>query len=55
MFTFSEGFEAATLKIPNKEYPQYPPAVGAPPSATLANGLRGLAFPPYGVKATLTT
>lgn len=45
MFTFSEGFEAATLKIPNKEYPQYPPAVGAPPSA---NGLRGLAFTPYG-------
>jgi hypothetical protein len=49
MFTFSEGFEAATLKIPNKEYPQYPPAV-APPSATLANGLRGLTFPPYGAQ-----
>ena len=50
MFTFSDGFEAATLKIPNKEFPPYPSAVGAPQSATLATGLRGLGFPAYGAQ-----
>ncbi|PPQ68309.1 hypothetical protein CVT25_001397 [Psilocybe cyanescens] len=46
MFTFSSGFEAATLKIPNKEYTAYGSLVGGPPGTTIANGLglRGGAF-----------
>ncbi|KAJ7639377.1 hypothetical protein FB45DRAFT_1024106 [Roridomyces roridus] len=37
MFTFSPGFEAATLKIPNKEYTAY----GLPLSASQSTGQRG--------------
>ncbi|KAG1866012.1 hypothetical protein F4604DRAFT_1683004 [Suillus subluteus] len=33
MFTFSSGFEAATLKIPNKEYTVYSPTTSWPPLA----------------------
>jgi len=40
MFTFSQGFEAATLKIPNKEYTAYGSIIGGPPGGTLPN-LRG--------------
>ncbi|KAF9567406.1 hypothetical protein CPC08DRAFT_719410 [Agrocybe pediades] len=35
MFTFSQGFEAATLKIPNKEYTAYGSILGGPPGGTL--------------------
>jgi hypothetical protein len=52
MFTFSAGFEAATLKIPNKEYTAYggpggnaPPGSG-PASMPLRQG--GLGFAQYG-------
>lgn len=48
MFTFSPGFEAATLKIPNKEFTSYGGLIGAAPSSAVtpavgvgANGLRG--------------
>ncbi|KAF9534109.1 hypothetical protein CPB83DRAFT_889121 [Crepidotus variabilis] len=42
MFTFSPGFEAATLKIPNKEYTSYGGLVGGSSGATvLPNGARG--------------
>jgi hypothetical protein len=34
MFTFSNGFEAATLKIPNKEYTAYSGVPGGPRSTT---------------------
>ncbi|KDR84070.1 hypothetical protein GALMADRAFT_219901 [Galerina marginata CBS 339.88] len=49
MFTFSTGFEAATLKIPNKEYTAYGSLVGGPPGSSLPNGvgvnaLRGPGF-----------
>lgn len=42
MFTFSPGFEAATLKIPNKEYTAY----GG--TATGPNGLRSAGYNMYG-------
>ncbi|KAH9482348.1 Cell wall integrity protein scw1 [Psilocybe cubensis] len=44
MFTFSAGFEAATLKIPNKEYTAYGSLVPGPQGPTLANGM-GLRAP----------
>ncbi|CAA7258581.1 unnamed protein product [Cyclocybe aegerita] len=47
MFTFSPGFEAATLKIPNKEYTAYGGLVGATAGATLANGVNGLRGPGF--------
>ena len=47
MFTFSRGFEAATLKIPNKEYTAYGGLVGTAPGSALASGLRGPSFPGY--------
>jgi hypothetical protein len=40
MFTFSSGFEAATLKIPNKEYTSYNGLAGGSGGAA---GLRGVA------------
>lgn len=53
MFTFSAGFEAATLKIPNKEYTAYggPGAVNAPPGTgpgALTLRQTGLGFSQYG-------
>lgn len=57
MFTFSAGFEAATLKIPNKEYTAYggpggnaPPgsAGGGPGSMSLRGPGAGMGFTPYG-------
>ncbi|PPR02670.1 hypothetical protein CVT24_002153 [Panaeolus cyanescens] len=52
MFTFSAGFEAATLKIPNKEYTAYgsliqPPTAIANGVPVPLNGLRGPAFQTY--------
>ena len=51
MFTFSPGFEAATLKIPNKEFTSYGGLIGATPSSAVSpgigggvNGIRGSAF-----------
>jgi hypothetical protein len=50
MFTFSGGFEAATLKIPNKEFTSYGGLIGGTPSAVSpgigggVNGIRGSAF-----------
>ncbi|KAJ4479136.1 hypothetical protein J3R30DRAFT_3702205 [Lentinula aciculospora] len=41
MFTFSAGFEAATLKIPNKEYTAYG-IPGSANSVTASSGLQGL-------------
>jgi len=43
MFTFSPDFEAATLKIPNKEYTAYGGIIGGGPagSAALRNGYSG--------------
>lgn len=49
MFTFSSGFEAATLKIPNKEYTSYGGIVGSASGTTFTNGLRG-AFQSYGAQ-----
>ena len=47
MFTFSAGFEAATLKIPNKEYTAYGgPGGNGPGSMALRQG--GLGFTQYG-------
>ncbi len=40
MFTFSPGFEAATLKIPHKEYNAYNPLLGG---SGAANGVGGAA------------
>lgn len=40
MFTFSPGFEAATLKIPHKEYNAYNPLLGG---SGAANGIGGAA------------
>lgn len=53
MFTFSAGFEAATLKIPNKEYTAYggPGSVNAPPGTgpgALPLRQNGLGFTQYG-------
>lgn len=50
MFTFSSGFEAATLKIPNKEYTSYGGIAGAASGTTHSNGLRGPAFQTYGAQ-----
>ncbi|KAF8914304.1 hypothetical protein CPB84DRAFT_78272 [Gymnopilus junonius] len=50
MFTFSQGFEAATLKIPNKEYTAYGSLIGAgPPGSNISNVnvLRGPGAFPY--------
>jgi hypothetical protein len=51
MFTFSPGFEAATLKIPNKEFTSYGGLIGGTPSSAVTpglgvsvNGIRGGAF-----------
>ncbi|KAF8806278.1 hypothetical protein BYT27DRAFT_7257679 [Phlegmacium glaucopus] len=51
MFTFSPGFEAATLKIPNKEFTSYGGLIGGTASSAVTpgigvgvNGLRGGAF-----------
>ena len=51
MFTFSPGFEAATLKIPNKEFTSYGGLIGAIPASGVTpaigvgvSGLRGGAF-----------
>jgi hypothetical protein len=51
MFTFSSGFEAATLKIPNKEFTSYGGLIGGTASSAVApgigvgvNGIRGGAF-----------
>ena len=51
MFTFSPGFEAATLKIPNKEFTSYGGLIGGTASSTVTpgisggvNGIRGSAF-----------
>ena len=51
MFTFSPGFEAATLKIPNKEFTSYGGLIGATASSAASpgigggvNGVRGSAF-----------
>jgi len=51
MFTFSPGFEAATLKIPNKEFTSYGGLIGATPSSAVTpgigvgvGGIRGGAF-----------
>ena len=49
MFTFSSGFEAATLKIPNKEYTSYGGIVGSASGTTFTNGLRG-PFQSYGAQ-----
>jgi hypothetical protein len=51
MFTFSLGFEAATLKIPNKEYTAYGPGGNIlPGNGTGSMGLRsgGMGFAQYG-------
>ncbi|KAE9404812.1 hypothetical protein BT96DRAFT_395260 [Gymnopus androsaceus JB14] len=42
MFTFSSGFEAATLKIPNKEYTSYGVGSIGNPSSVPPPGLQGL-------------
>ena len=47
MFTFSPGFEAATLKIPNKEYTAYGGVLGAAPGTSLVNGVNGLRGPTF--------
>jgi hypothetical protein len=51
MFTFSPGFEAATLKIPNREFTSYGGLIGATASSAVTpgiggvvNGIRGSAF-----------
>ena len=51
MFTFSPGFEAATLKIPNKEFTSYGGLIGGTASSAVSpgvgggvNGIRGSAF-----------
>ena len=51
MFTFSPGFEAATLKIPNKEFTSYGGLIGGTASSAISpgigggvNGIRGSAF-----------
>ncbi|TFK72062.1 hypothetical protein BDN72DRAFT_855827 [Pluteus cervinus] len=45
MFTFCPGFEAATLKIPNKEYTAYGSLVGANPPPGLRTAGQG--YQPY--------
>ncbi len=42
MFTFSPGFEAATLKIPNKDLTAY--GSNAPPTSASINGRNGVGF-----------
>ncbi|KLO19918.1 hypothetical protein SCHPADRAFT_817501, partial [Schizopora paradoxa] len=42
MFTFSPGFEAATLKIPNKDLTAY--GTSAPPPSASINGRSGVGF-----------
>ena len=39
MFTFSPGFEAATLKIPNKEFTSYGGLIGGTAPSTVASGI----------------
>ncbi|KAF5332030.1 hypothetical protein D9758_014582 [Tetrapyrgos nigripes] len=41
MFTFSSGFEAATLKIPNKEYTAYSGLASAGVGSSAASNMRG--------------
>ena len=41
MFTFSPGFEAATLKIPNKEFTSYGGLIGGTASSTISPGIGG--------------
>ena len=41
MFTFSPGFEAATLKIPNKEFTSYGGLIGGTASSTVSPGIGG--------------
>ncbi|RDB19994.1 hypothetical protein Hypma_012847 [Hypsizygus marmoreus] len=48
MFTFSPDFEAATLKIPNKEYTAYGGIGGPGGSAGLRSGGAAGGFGPYG-------
>lgn len=47
MFTFSPGFEAATLKIPNKEYTAYGSVGGTTSSTSSGLPLRGSAYTGY--------
>jgi hypothetical protein len=47
MFTFSAGFEAATLKIPNKEFITYGGAVTGPSSGSMRPGTNGNYSQPY--------
>ena len=41
MFTFSPGFEAATLKIPNKEFTSYGGLIGGTASSAVSPGIGG--------------
>lgn len=47
MFTFSSGFEAATLKIPNKEYTAYGSVGGTTSTTPSGLSLRGGAYASY--------